>query len=300
MSPYAELFRDIEKMKNHSDELENEITKYYLERIHRNKFPIKYVAEENFCQKILNLDSIDEQKNLQLDTVITEKEVHLDPVKANKNFDVDTAAEEKGIHLDPVVNPNLDKVDAEEGLKQDAAEDSLDLEHKAEFAKEEGKLLKQIEIEENSTGYSFETMFGEFLDSNVTSVLIRDPFIRAHHQVLNFVRFCELLLKKCQNLTYIKLVTKPDKNQHLREIQESKFQELQERFSKRQIDLSWKFENFHDRQILFNNGLELSIGRGLDIYKPPDSDSDLDPGYFDLDLRKCLGGTVNILFHTPV
>ena len=185
MSPYAELLREIEKMKNHSDELENEITKYYLERIHRNQFPFKHVDEENFSQKILNLNSIDEQKNLHLDPVVKEKEVNLDRVEANKIFYVDTAAEEK----DPVVankNHNLDKVDTEESLEQGTADDSLDLRHRAESAKEEGKLLKQIEIEENSTGYSFETMFGEFLDSNITSVLIRDPFIRAHHQVLNF------------------------------------------------------------------------------------------------------------------
>ena len=53
-------------------------------------------------------------------------------------------------------------------------------------------------------------------------------------------------------------------------------------------------ESFHDRKILFDNGLEISLGRGLDIYQAADAEDEFDPGYHDLDFRKCLKTTVNI------
>lgn len=42
----------------------------------------------------------------------------------------------------------------------------------------------QIIIEENSTGHSYETVFGKYLNENVTQIEIDDPYIRLFHQVL--------------------------------------------------------------------------------------------------------------------
>jgi len=78
--------------------------------------------------------------------------------------------------------------------------------------KENGKYHEQIKIQLNSTGFSYETIFGRFLDSNVRKITVEDPYIRAHHQIVNFLRFCELCVTKCNNLQTIELLTSSDNN----------------------------------------------------------------------------------------
>lgn len=46
-----------------------------------------------------------------------------------------------------------------------------------------GKYHKQIKIEENATGFSYESLFQEYLNETVTEVWIEDPYIRHTHQV---------------------------------------------------------------------------------------------------------------------
>ncbi|XP_075857141.1 MIT domain-containing protein 1 isoform X3 [Microcebus murinus] len=48
--------------------------------------------------------------------------------------------------------------------------------------KEDGKYHKQIKIEENATGFSYESLFQEYLNETVTEVWIEDPYIRNTHQ----------------------------------------------------------------------------------------------------------------------
>lgn len=47
----------------------------------------------------------------------------------------------------------------------------------------DGKYHKQIKIEENATGFSYESLFREYLNETVTEVWIEDPYIRHTHQV---------------------------------------------------------------------------------------------------------------------
>ena len=42
---------------------------------------------------------------------------------------------------------------------------------------------QQIMIEENSTGHSYATVFGRYLNDEVTEIEIDDPYIRLFHQV---------------------------------------------------------------------------------------------------------------------
>lgn len=46
-----------------------------------------------------------------------------------------------------------------------------------------GKYHEQIRIENNSTGHSYERLFGRFLDETLTGVIVEDPYIRSTHQV---------------------------------------------------------------------------------------------------------------------
>ena len=158
--------------------------------------------------------------------------------------------------------------------------------------KENGKYHEQIKIEANSTGHSYESIFGRFLDSLVQRITVEDPYIRAHHQIVNFLRLCELFTKNCENLRHIKLVTSRDSNE---KEQEAKFEELKASLDHRKIEFVYEFSpTLHDREVRLDSGWVIKIGRGLDIYKPPEGKIVI--GYFDLHLRKCLETTVDIFF----
>lgn len=49
--------------------------------------------------------------------------------------------------------------------------------------KEAGQFHEQVHIENNSTGHSYKTLFGRFLDEDVQYVVVEDPYIRNFHQV---------------------------------------------------------------------------------------------------------------------
>lgn len=57
--------------------------------------------------------------------------------------------------------------------------------------------VQSITIAEGETGYSYEQIFSNYLDGNVEWIVVEDPYIKARYQVHNFVRFCELAVKKC-------------------------------------------------------------------------------------------------------
>lgn len=59
-------------------------------------------------------------------------------------------------------------------------------------------------------GHGYYSVFSKCLDGNVEWVKIRDPYIRAKHQVHNLVRFCEMLVKHCKRLRKVELTTMRD------------------------------------------------------------------------------------------
>ena len=67
--------------------------------------------------------------------------------------------------------------------------------------------VQYIRIKEDETGYSYARVFQNCLDGNVEWAEVQDPYIRSKHQVHNFVRFCELVLKNCKRLRRIHLNT---------------------------------------------------------------------------------------------
>ncbi len=113
----------------------------------------------------------------------------------------------------------------------------------------------------------------------------------------NFVRFLELCILNCLKLKVVKLVTGKDVNgageqaKRLAAIKES-LQNIPER--KKQIELEIEYsEVLHDREIRFNNGWVVKIGRGLDYFKQMDR---FKIGFSDFDLRHCRATTIDI-FH---
>jgi ATP-dependent Lon protease len=124
------------------------------------------------------------------------------------------------------------------------------------------------------------------------AIIVEDPYIRMQHQIQNFVRFCETLLK-VGSVKKIQLITGYDDNTQLAEIAE-KLEELKQSLLELDVELEVKLNpNLHDREIRLDTGWAIKIGRGLDFYQKPGSWFEV--GANDLSLRKCLETKVDIL-----
>ncbi|AWP13339.1 putative MIT domain-containing protein 1 [Scophthalmus maximus] len=160
--------------------------------------------------------------------------------------------------------------------------------------KKNGKYHEQVKISEDATGYSYEALFKPYISSSLTEVWVEDPYIRHIHQLYNFVRFCEMLMKASCKVKSIHLLTsqdEPDGSQ-----QTSALSELRESLGAHGVTLDLQFSStIHDREIRFDNGWIIKIGRGLDYFKRPKGRFSL--GYCDYDLRQCQETSVDI-FHT--
>ena len=140
------------------------------------------------------------------------------------------------------------------------------------------------------TGYSYESILGPYLQG-AKSVVIEDPYIRLQHQIQNFVRFCETVLK-AGTVKKISLITGYDDKTQLADIAE-KLDELKQSLLELDVELEVKLNpNIHDREIRLDNGWVIKIGRGLDFYQKPGGWFEV--GANDLSLRKCLETKVDI------
>ncbi|RQS20853.1 BREX system Lon protease-like protein BrxL [Burkholderia sp. Bp8998] len=140
------------------------------------------------------------------------------------------------------------------------------------------------------TGYSYESIMGPYL-RGAKSVVIEDPYIRLQHQIQNFVRFCETVLK-AGTVKKINLITGYDDKTQLADIAE-KLDELKQSLLELDVELEVKLNpSMHDREIRIDNGWVIKIGRGLDFFQKPGGWFEV--GANDLTLRKCLETKVDI------
>ena len=140
------------------------------------------------------------------------------------------------------------------------------------------------------TGHSYESIIGPYL-RGAKAIVIEDPYIRLQHQIQNFVRLCETILKTA-SVKKISLITGYDDNTQLTDIAE-KLEELKQSLLELDVELEVKLNpNMHDREIRLDNGWVIKIGRGLDFYQKPGGWFEV--GANDLSLRKCLETKVDI------
>ncbi len=139
-------------------------------------------------------------------------------------------------------------------------------------------------------GHTYDTIVGPYL-AKAKKVSIEDPYIRAPHQIANFVRFCETVVKS-PTVREIHLLTGYDENTDLAGV-ESKIEELKQSLLERDVVLSVEIDSkIHDREIRIDDFWIIKIGRGLDFYQRPE-------GWFaiganDFSLRPCLETKVDI------
>lgn len=145
-------------------------------------------------------------------------------------------------------------------------------------------------IHYGDTGHSYESLILPYLQG-AKAVEIEDPYIRLNHQVHNFVRFCEAVIKS-PTVRKIVLTTSYDKDTDLKMLNE-RFEELKQSLLELDIELRISVnENLHDREIRIDNGWVIKIGRGLDFYQKPDLWFGV--GAHDLSMRRCMETKVDV------
>lgn len=156
--------------------------------------------------------------------------------------------------------------------------------------KAEGPGEAHYTIAYGDTGHSYDTIFGPYLPG-AKSVIVEDPYVRMPHQVSNFVRFCETVVK-AGTVRSVTLITSYDNQTDMAGLQE-KLDELTQSLMDYDVELTVRLnEKLHDREVRLDNGWTIKIGRGLDFYQKPE-------GWFavgatDLSLRRCLETKVDV------
>lgn len=145
-------------------------------------------------------------------------------------------------------------------------------------------------IQNGAKGFSYETIFRPYLNG-ADEITVEDPYIRARHQIINFLRFCETVVKLAKPKKIL-LVTKLDDENEKNEVL-TQLEKICLSLRNLEVELQIILNpNLHDRQVRLNNGWTIKIGRGFDIYQRPDEW--LSVGANDLDLRPCRETTVDI------
>jgi len=150
---------------------------------------------------------------------------------------------------------------------------------------------KHLVIRYGDVGYGYESLFGRYM-IGATLVDVQDPYLRAPHQIANFVRFCELVAK-IGSAKNIRLRTASD--DQMQEVATSeKFDTLASDLAGYDIKFEFSFDaRIHDREIRLDNGWIIKIGRGLDYFQRVDRPRSAF-GMNDFDLRPCLETSVDI------
>ena len=121
-------------------------------------------------------------------------------------------------------------------------------------------------IRMNQTGVSYDSLFGEYLQSAKTITLV-DPFIRYPYQISNFLEFIQCARKNCQTpeelVIHLSTQNEDDKIPEMIDI----FDDIKDDLSEHGIEFTYDFNADHDRYIDLDNGWRISLGRGLDIYE---------------------------------
>jgi len=163
--------------------------------------------------------------------------------------------------------------------------------------KELWKVAEKIQIKDNQIGCSYSTLFSKYINDKLSSVRISDSYIRKQHQIYNLLRFCELLVKKGKSFKRIHVLTghagQNSRGGESVQQQERLLSRLRSSLGEHGVTMTIEYsETLHDREIIFDNGFVIKMGRGLDYFKGPQDPMSI--GFCDYDLRPCLETSVDV------
>ncbi|MCE2838566.1 MAG: BREX system Lon protease-like protein BrxL [Cyanobium sp. 49614_E6] len=131
--------------------------------------------------------------------------------------------------------------------------------------------LKQqhLVVPENAKGWSYRRLLADYLQG-CSRIIIRDPYIRAFHQVRNLVEFLRMVneITPLGDEVSVHLITGSD--QETMEKQLENLAQVQDSFASTSTPFTWELDaspNFHARSITTNHGWKITLDRGLDLFQ---------------------------------
>lgn len=114
------------------------------------------------------------------------------------------------------------------------------------------------------TGVTFEKLFMPYLSKSMV-ITIEDPFVRTSWQLRNLIEFLTILVdNRPDEDIKVRLVTW-EEDEKL-PVLIDRLDDIKDDMATYGIDFDYSFREFHDRQITTDDGWNISLGRGLDIY----------------------------------
>lgn len=149
----------------------------------------------------------------------------------------------------------------------------LEIQEEAEVEEFAQQVIPVLQLEphqkilnDNQTGISYKKLFADYL-KGAKNITLQDPYIRMFYQLKNLLEFCIMLgnNKAPEDQINLELVTW----NHEEYLEDSKasLEELAINVKSIGINLTFRFENNHDRFIAADNGWKITLGRGLDIFE---------------------------------
>ena len=124
----------------------------------------------------------------------------------------------------------------------------------------------QLSVRLNQRGISYKSLFGDYV-RDAKFIRVTDPFIRQKFQIDNFVDFVQMVRECSSDPEEVKLHlstnNEDDKVPEMIDI----FDELANELSAYGITFTYDFKAKHDRSIQLDNGWNITLGRGLDIFE---------------------------------
>ena len=165
-------------------------------------------------------------------------------------------------------------VDEQAATPADPTGDTQAADHPSAASTSAGAELKEhhLVVPENSKGWSYRRIFGDYL-RGCSGIIIKDPYIRAFHQIRNLVEFLRMVneLTPQGDEVTVHLVTGADSDAPEKfEKQMENLNQVKDSFAETATPFSFEFDgspNFHARSVTTNHGWKVSLDRGLDIFQ---------------------------------
>ena len=128
---------------------------------------------------------------------------------------------------------------------------------------------QHLEVPENAKGWSYRRLFADYLQG-CSGIIIRDPYIRAFHQIRNLVEFLRMVneITPIGDEVTVHLITGSD--QETLEKQVENLGQVQDSFAGTSTPFTWEIDaspNFHARSITTDHGWKITLDRGLDLFQ---------------------------------
>lgn len=173
-----------------------------------------------------------------------------------------------------IPDPSNSNIETATTSQSDAQESEVQVGAQADVSSEERKPRPripnlqphQLSVRLNQRGITYKSLFGDYV-RDAKFIRVTDPFIRHRFQIDNFVDFVQMV-RECSNdpeevKLHLSTNNDDDKVPEMIDI----FDELANELSAYGITFTYDFKANHDRSIILDNGWNITLGRGLDIYE---------------------------------